>query len=433
MTQATQTIPAGLPAETKVKESYKQTEIGVIPVDWCVEKLKDLSQVQTGSTPPTHDKSNYGNDYLFVSPADLGESTYIFNTEKKLSKKGFLLSRRFPKNSTLFTCIGSTIGKTGIAGVDLASNQQINAFFPSEKINWLYSYLILTYLSPKIKILAGEQAVPQINKTQFENTQIFFPNDPKEQTAIAAALSDADALIEKLEKLIAKKKAIKQGVMQQLLTGKKRLPRFSGEWVRKKIGDIGEITGSGVDKKTSPDELPVRLVNFLNVYHQSFIYSKDLNHLVTARPEQITRCSVKKGDVFFTPSSEMPYDVGLSAIAMEDMPDVVYSYHVDRMRLFEDWDLLFRAYIFQTKDFSDQAATQCEGSGKRYVLNLTTFRERLTVYYPTYKKEQTAIATVLSDMDTEIEKLEKKLNKYRQIKTGMMQQLLTGKIRLIDK
>jgi hypothetical protein len=243
----------------------------------------------------------------------------------------------------------------------------------------------------------------------------------------------SETLPEILGKLsvISKKASEHISLAEDLLTGKKRLPGFSGEWVRKRIGEIGEITGSGVDKKINPEEIPVRLVNFLNVYHQNFIYSKDLNHFVTARPDQIARCSVKKGDVFFTPSSEMPYDVGLSAVAMEDMPDVVYSYHVDRLRLFEDWDLLFRAYIFQTKDFSDQTATQCEGSGKRYVLNLTTFRERLTVYYPKDKKEQTAIATVLSDMDAEIEALEKSLAKYQNIKTGMMQQLLNGKIRLV--
>lgn len=420
MTQSTQTIPAG----------YKQTEIGVIPADWEVKILSSIGEIVTGNTPPTNNLKNYGDDYLFVSPFDLGSRKFIINTEKKLSKQGFSISRKFPKNSILYTCIGSTIGKLGIAYYELTSNQQINAIFPNDTYSSDFLYYALILATPRIKSQAGEQAVPIINKTQFGEFALALPLKP-EQTAIATALSDTDALIEKLEKLIAKKKAIKQGAMQQLLTGKKRLPGFSGEWVRKKLGEIGEITGSGVDKKISPDEMPVRLVNFLNVYHQSFIYSKDLKHFVTARPDQITRCSVKKGDVFFTPSSEMPFDVGLSAVAMEDMPDVVYSYHVDRFRLFENWDLLFRAYIFQTKDFTDQTATQCEGSGKRYVLNLTSFRERLTVYYPTDKNEQTAIASVLYDMDMEIETLEKSLSKYQNIKTGMMQQLLTGKIRLL--
>jgi type I restriction enzyme S subunit len=203
------------------------------------------------------------------------------------------------------------------------------------------------------------------------------------------------------------------------------------DWEVKKLGEIGEITGAGIDKKLKSDEIPVRLVNYLDVFHKNFIYSKDLNHWVTAPIKQSQRCVVKKGDIFFTPSSEMRYDIGISAVAMEDIPDAGYSYHVDRLRLFDDWDLAFRTYIFKTKYFLDQAETICEGSGKRYVISLTKFRE-MTVRYPVDKSEQTAIATILSDMDAEIESLEQKRDKYTMLKQGMMQQLLTGRIRIYD-
>lgn len=417
----------------EIPEGYKQTENGMIPIDWDIVRLGNIANVVTGNTPPTSDRSNYGDEYYFVSPADLGKGKYILQTEKKLSKKGFSISRKFPPGSILFTCIGSTIGKAGIATIELTSNQQINAILPNDNFSSDFLFYFLDLIAPRIQSLAGEQAVPIVNKTDFESTLISLPSDKNEQSAIATALSHVDALIDKYEKLIEKKKNIKQGTMQELLTGKRRLTGFSGEWIRKKLGEVGEITGSGVDKKTRTDEIPVRLLNFLDVFHKTFIYSKYLNYQVTAKQDQLSRCSIKKGDIFFTPSSEMPFDIGISAIAMEDMPDVAYSYHVDRFRLFEDWDLIFRAYIFQTKEFSNQTATHCEGSGKRYVLNLTTFRERLTVFYPTNKREQAAIANILSAMDAEIEKLQSQLAKYKNIKQGMMQNLLTSKIRLNKK
>ena len=431
MTKATQTIPNG----------YKQTEIGVIPEDWDVKKLGEFDlDISDGNYSSKYPKASEFKErgIPFIRANNIKNLRVIDNELRFISNKlhSELIKGHLKKDDILITTRGE-IGQIAIVPdrhIGSNINAQVVRINAGEKFNKYYFayFLIKSDTQESLLNMQTGSALKQLPVGKLKELKIIYPSLP-EQTAIATALSDTDALIENLEKLIAKKKAIKQGAMQQLLTGKKRLPGFSGEWVRKKIGDIGEITGSGVDKKTSPDELPVRLVNFLNVYHQSFIYSKDLNHLVTARPDQITRCSVKKGDVFFTPSSEMPYDVGLSAVAIENMPDVVYSYHVDRLRLFEDWDILFRAYIFQTKDFSDQTAAQCEGSGKRYVLNLTTFRERLTVYYPTDKNEQIAIATILSDIDAEIEKLENKLGKYRQIKTGMMQQLLTGKIRLLRK
>src|SRR5262249_35108776 len=159
----------------------------------------------------------------------------------------------------------------------------------------------------------------------------------EEQYAIATALSDVDALLGALDQLIAKKRDLKQAAMQQLLTGQTRLPGSHGEWEVKQLGDIGEISSAGVDKKSRPDEIPVRLINYLDVYRKDVIYSKDLNHWVTAPMHQAKRCAVQKGDVFFTPSSETRDDIGISAVAMEDIPDAAYSYHIVRLRLREPW------------------------------------------------------------------------------------------------
>ena len=217
----------------------------------------------------------------------------------------------------------------------------------------------------------------------------------------------------------------KEITMESLLTGKTRLPGFSGAWKTKRLGEIGEITGAGVDKKVNSNEPSVRLVNYLDVYNKTFLYSKDLTHEVSARSDKVRNCGVEKGDVFFTPSSEVSNDIGRSAVAMEDIPDGVYSYHVVRLRLKTDWDLYFRAYIFDTKEFLDQASKQCEGSGTRYVISLPKFRA-MTVRFPPSIEEQQAISAILSDMDAEITALEQHRDKARAIKQGMMQQLLTG-------
>ena len=256
-----------------------------------------------------------------------------------------------------------------------------------------------------------------------------LPPSRTEQRAIAEALSDADVRIAALEALIAKKRDLKQAAMQQLLTGKTRLPGFSGEWEVKPLGEIGEVSGAGVDKKVREGEQPVRLVNYMDAYRRTFIQSSDLNHWVTAPQHQARRCTVEKGDVFFTPSSETRDDIANSAVAMEDIPDAAYSYHVVRLRIKDHWDLQFRAYAFQTRDFLDQAQMICDGSGTRYVISLAKFRG-MTVKVPEVK-EQAAIAEILSDMDAELAALDAEAEKARTIKQGMMQNLLTGKVRLV--
>jgi type I restriction enzyme S subunit len=190
---------------------------------WEVKKLREIAEIATGSTPPTADRTNYGEDYFFVSPADLGKGKWILNTEKKLSSKGFGIARRFPKNSILFTCIGSTIGKSGMADRTLSSNQQINAIFPNNNYNSDYLHYALNILANKIKSSASEQAVPLINKTEFGEVEISLPSTTQEQAGIANVLSDMDSEIEVLEQKLEKYKEIKQGMMQVLLTGKVRL------------------------------------------------------------------------------------------------------------------------------------------------------------------------------------------------------------------
>jgi type I restriction enzyme S subunit len=259
-------------------------------------------------------------------------------------------------------------------------------------------------------------------------TLIPLPPLP-EQTAIATALSDMDEYILSLERLIAKKKAIKQGTMQNLLTGKIRLKGFKGEWVEKKLGKCGIITSSGVDKKIVQNEKPITLLNYLDVYRNTYIKRSLLSHVVTAPNEKIKNCSVQKGDVFFTPTSETPNDIAKTAVSLETMNDVVYSYHLVRLRPYVDYNGEFIKYACDTNDFVQQAERFADGSGTRYVISIKKFNE-MTILIPPSFTEQTYIANILSNMDAEIEALQAKLQKTKLVKQGAMQELLTGKIRL---
>lgn len=384
-----------------------------------------------GGTPSTSNSLFWNGDINWFTPTEVGSKKYLHESKRKITQLGLKnSSAKILPSETLLLTSRAGIGDIGILKNPSATNQGFQSLLPKDNINGEFLYYLASTLKQTLLQFASGSTFLEITPSKIKSIQIPIPTIA-EQTAIATTLSDMDALITALDKKIAKKKAIKQGAMQQLLTGKKRLRGFSEKWEEKKLGELGLVTAAGVDKTINSEDVAIRLLNYLDVFKRNFIYAKELSHWVTAKSEQITKCSIRKGDVFFTPSSEMPYDIAISAVAMEDISDAVYSYHIVRFRPFEDWDLKFRTYIFKTKFFLEQAETLCEGSGKRYVISLSKFRE-MKVYYPIDKSEQTAIARILSDMDNEIAALEAKRDKYKLLKSGMIQELLTGKIRLIE-
>ena len=395
-------------------------------------RLGEVTEIVKGGTPNRNVAKYFRGNIAWAIPSDitaLDSALYINDTATYISEEALNNSaaKLLPTGTVLLTS-RATIGETAIATVPMATNQGFANFICQDTLLNVFLAYYLRYIKKELNDLASGSTFKEVTKGTLLNIEIpLFPLS--EQRAIAAVLSDVDGMINSLEALIVKRQAIKQAVVQQLLTGKTRLPGFSGAWETKRLGEIGDISGAGVDKKVNPNEVPVRLVNYLDVYNKRYFYSKDLTHEVSARPDQVRHCAVEKGDIFFTPSSEVREDIGGSAVAMENIPDGVYSYHVVRLRLKTEWDVCFRAYAFDTKEFLDQASAQCEGSGTRYVISLPKFRSMI-VRFPPSVAEQQAIASVLSDMDSEIAALEQRRDKTRAIKQGMMQQLLTGRVRL---
>lgn len=188
--------------------------------EWKEVRLGDVAKITTGSTPATTKPEYFGGNIPFVTPADLGTVKTVIRTERTLTEAGGAVSRIVPKSSILFSCIGN-IGKTGVAGQNLVTNQQINAVTPI-KDDPYFIYYLLTFISPRLAAATAKNVVPIVNKTEFSKIKLLLPA-VSEQKSISAALWDADREIElfsnKRDSLQTEKKAL----MQQLLTGKRRV------------------------------------------------------------------------------------------------------------------------------------------------------------------------------------------------------------------
>ena len=161
---------------------------------WEQRKLGEIADIITGSTPPTADESNYGGGLPFVSPGDIDGNRFIDSTRTTLSEKGFLLGRFIPQKSSLFVCIGSTVGKVAQVNRGVTTNQQINSLIPSQDVDPDFLYSLLEHAAPMVRAQAATQAVPIVNKSTFESLEVSLPRF-EEQRRMSAFLLRLDSLI----------------------------------------------------------------------------------------------------------------------------------------------------------------------------------------------------------------------------------------------
>ena len=397
-----------------IAAGYKDSAVGIIPQEWDVKRVKDLGSVITGSTPPTADVSNYGSEYMFVSPADLSDNQkYVLSTEKMLSSKGYAISRKMPKGTILYTCIGSTIGKIGIASRELTSNQQINAVICNDKTEYLYYALLFT--TGRIKMLAGEQAVPIINKSEFENIKLAVP-PMAEQRKIAEILGVWDEAIEKQSRLIEKLELRKRALMQRLLTGRTRLPGFIDDVQYKKLKPFIVEKSERNTNQTYTNVLSV--TNNRGFINQAEQFDREVASDNTANYKLVHR-----GQFAYNPSR---VNVGsLDLLQTYDLGILSPMYIVFETRPTMDPKFLY--YQLKSGWFVGHIPMYVQGS----VRDSLSFDglENMKFWIPSLP-EQKAIAEVLTSADNEIATHRKKLDALRQQKRGLMQQLLTGKTRV---
>ena len=267
-----------------------------------------------------------------------------------------------------------------------------------------------------------------IYKDDVKSITIPLPPLPK-TNRYCPMLSLISMRLLSLEKLITKKRNIKQGAMQQLLTGKKRLPGFGGDGIKKQIDDIG-YTYSGLSGKSKYDFLNGKYpyIPFLNILNHTIIDKNIFDYVQININEKKNK--VLKGDLLFNGSSETPEEVGMCSVLLDFIPNLYLNSFCFGFRLnnLNQSNALFFSYYFRSNEGRKLLFSMAQGS-TRYNLSKKSFL-KVKLSLPSFE-EQTAIAEVLSDMDSEIEALEKKLDKYKKVKQGMMQELLTGKKRLI--
>ena len=211
---------------------------------WKSILLSEVSTITTGTTPSTSKKEYYDGKRLFVSPADIKDNRFVVTTKTTLTELGFKKGRKLAKGSVLFVCIGSTIGKIAQVYEECMSNQQINALTANSNNSNDFIFSLLSLKAKKIKRLAGVQAVPQLNKTDFSKLKFYFPSLP-EQQKIASFLSAVD---KKLQQLTKKKELLeeyKKGVMQKIFSQELRFKDANGNnyphWEDKKLGKICSV------------------------------------------------------------------------------------------------------------------------------------------------------------------------------------------------
>jgi type I restriction enzyme S subunit len=233
--------------------------------EWEVKSLGEIAEIVTGSTPSTSEPLYYNGTKLFVSPADINVNRYVSQTKTTLSDIGFSKIRKIKANSVLFVCIGSTIGKVAQNKFECATNQQLNSLIPYDGNSSDFLYSILDFNSTKIASIAGNHAVPLINKTSFSAIKLNFPPTFKEQQKIASCLSSLDEVIAAHSQKLELLKDHKKGLMQNLFPQEgETIPKYrfkefenDGDWVVKSFENLFEI-GNGRDyKHLDKGEIPV--------------------------------------------------------------------------------------------------------------------------------------------------------------------------------
>lgn len=200
---------------------FKDSEIGKIPKEWEVEKLSGIGEIITGTTPSTKIEEYWGEGYPFVTPTDFSDKKYVDKTERYVTQKGIKKARIIPKNSVMVTCIAS-VGEISMASMECITNQQINTIVCNNGINPHYVYYIMLFRKNILKRWAGITTSPIIKKSLFEKFPLPLPPLP-EQQKIAGILADVDKKIELERKRKSKLERIKKGLMNDLLTGRKRV------------------------------------------------------------------------------------------------------------------------------------------------------------------------------------------------------------------
>jgi type I restriction enzyme S subunit len=405
-------------ATPQVPKGYKQTEVGVIPEDWLERTVGELIDFEGGSQP---DKSVFSptlkpgyvrliqiRDYK----SDRFETYVPRNLTRRFCTENDIMIGRY--GPPIFQILRGLLGAYNVALIKAKPHDEINR-------DYAYYFLIQEKLFAFVEKLSQRSSGQTgVDLKELRAYPLPLPPTKTEQEAIAEALSDADTLIESLEQLLAKKRHLKQGAMQELLTGKKRLPGFSGEWEVKRLGQVIEkFVGGGTPSRSNPQ-------NWGNAI--PWVTVKDFATFDPRNSQEwITRTGLQNSASHLIPKGTLITSTRM-AIGKAVVYEVDVAINQDLKALFPK-PVLSAQYLYFWFQHHGQSIDEL-GSGSTVKGISLLDLKKLEISLP-LPSEQTAIATLLSDMDAEHTVLEAKLAKARSLKQGLMQELLTGRIRLV--
>jgi len=405
----------------EVKAGYKQTEVGIVPSDWNIKPCTSLSDLITVGIVirPAQYYVKQGVPALRsanIREDGINDIDMVFISEKA----NRLLSKSQVRVGDLLTVRTGYPGTTAVVPPSFAGSNCIDLLImrPSKDVNSKYLSYWINSSHGKDQVLRNQGGLAQqhFNVGELRNLLVALPPTLAEQQAIAEALSDADALLTSLDALIA---------MQELLTGKKRLPGFSGGWKKYVLSDIGSFSkGRGIKKdEVVSDGIPC--IRYGEIYTHYDDYIRRFYSFISPRTAKQSQ-RIKKGDLLFTGSGETAEGIGKCVAFLGDEEvyaggDVVIFSPVDQ-------NSMYLGYLMNHSSMVIQKARMAQGDAIVHISAQKIGQLRLLL--PNIV-EQTAIAEILSDMDAEIAAIEQKREKTRLLKQGMMQELLTGRIRLV--
>ena len=387
------------------KKGYKETKLGLLPEDWEINSIKNISSITTGGKN-TQDKVN-GGQYPFFVRSQTVERINSFSYDGE----AILTAGDGVGTGKVFHYINGKF--------DLHQRvYKISDF--KEKINGYFFFLYFSNnFFNRIMQMTAKSSVDSVRMEMIADMLIPIPSK-KEQTLIANALSDIDSLIIGLEKFLSKKRMIKQGAMQKLLKPKKG-------WVVKKLGEVCDLITKGTTPTSLGRDFQSSGINFIKIESltsngkiilEKVAYIDDLTHNL------LKRSQLKVGDLLFSIAGAL----GRVAIVRNEILPANTNQALAIIRM-SNTSILNPKYLFiylNSQKIQNHILT-VSVQGAQANLSLLNISD-LQIDFPSNIAEQNEIATILSEMDGEIEALQTKLNKYKMVKQGMMQQLLTGKI-----
>ena len=418
--------------ETKFKDS----KIGRIPKEWEVVKIGGLGKVITGTTPRTKIKDYWDGTIPFVTPTDISQNKYVYKTERKVTEKGAQIGRVVSKDSVLMTCIAS-VGKVALAYEECITNQQINTIVCQRGIDHHYVYYILTFRKKALRDQAGATTNAIVKKSLFEEFLISIPKNYNEQQKIASILSTVDEAIQKTDQIIQKTQGLKKGLMQELLTKGIRHKKFKyseeldceipKEWNVVRLGDVStEVyrypTYYNIKYviKGTP-EVRGELIKENGTLENDLTKYRFISKEMCAR---FPRTVLEEGDFALSVRATM----GKVAIVPKELQGANITANL--IRISPNRSLLYPHFL---KQFFLSEYFQ------KTLNNLSSQTTIKTIKAPVLKSielplpslpEQKKIASILSDMDEKIEKEKQTRDQLEKLKKGLMQILLTGKVRV---